>query len=145
MRILPLSLIAGALAVGVSSAAPAQMKVENRDLLSPTERDAYHEQMRGAGWEDREGVRTEHSGTVRERASTRGTDMSAPGRGMKDGDHGQGMRDGHAQDQARGPRGDGTAHGAGVGGTGSGHKYGPGGGGHKGGMGGSHGKGKKGK
>ena len=133
MRMLPLSLIAGALAIGASSAAPAQMKVEDRDLLSPAERDAYHEQMRDAGWEDRGRIRTEHSDTVRERASTRGADMSAPGRAMKDN---------HAQGQATGQRGEGAAHGVGVGGTGSGHKYGPGGGGNKGGLGGSHGKGK---
>jgi hypothetical protein len=139
--------------------------VEDRDLLSPAERDSYHEQMREGGWEERQDARTEHSDTVRERTSTRGTDMSANGRSMKDMDHGQGqgqgmsdtgwerretgraMRDSHAQGQAMGNMDDGAAHGVGVGGSGSGHKYGPGGsgGGNRGGLGVSHGKGKKGK
>lgn len=140
------------LALGGAGAVLAQMSIENRDILSPTEREIFHEQMGSAETrEEREGYRTGHSDTVRERAGTRGTDMSETGRGMRDGDHG------HSADS--GQRGDGGAHGTGIGGSGSGHQYGPGSNGSShgrgqgvshskskgGGQGDDHGKGKKGK
>lgn len=150
-RLFPLGFMASltlCFVLGGAGAAGAQMTIENRDLLSPTERDIYHEQMGNAGGRDeREGYRTGHSDTVRERASTRGTDMSQTGRGMRDGDHGHSADRSHTSADS-GITGDGGAHGNGVGGSGSGHRYGPKGdsaGARAGGQGGGsgHGKGKK--